>query len=173
MRGTISRRESAWVIVDFQSSILKVVHSQFIHEDKSVVVVYNGEIYNFESLMQELKGLGHRFRTHCDTEVIVHAWEEWGAKCVNRFRGMFAFVLWDARKRMVFLARDRLGIKPLYYTVTNGESTFLPQSSKHYYSLRMSGETWMNPRSRIISHSGMFLIQNAYFDIPSNWRLAT
>lgn len=85
------------------------------NEDKSVVVTYNGEIYNFQILVDELVSLGHIFHTRCDTEVIVHAWEQWGERCVDRFRGMFAFALWDRNSETLFLARDRLGVKPLYY----------------------------------------------------------
>jgi asparagine synthase (glutamine-hydrolysing) len=84
------------------------------NEDRTVHVVFNGEIYNHVALRGELEGAGHRFRTGSDTEAIVHAWEEWGPACVERFNGMFAFALWDARTEELLVARDRLGIKPLY-----------------------------------------------------------
>lgn len=98
-------------------------HQPLFNEDNSVAVTYNGEIYNFRELAEELKGLGHVFRTHCDTEVIVHAWEQWGEACVERFRGMFAFAVFDRNKQTLFLARDRLGIKPLFYTLLD-DGTF-------------------------------------------------
>ncbi|HET8700566.1 MAG TPA: XrtA/PEP-CTERM system amidotransferase [Nitrococcus sp.] len=92
-------------------------HQPLFNEDGSVAVVFNGEIYNYKALAAELAARGHCFRTHTDTEVIVHGWEEWGAACVERFRGMFAFAVWDSNRHTLFLARDRIGIKPLYYAV--------------------------------------------------------
>lgn len=100
-------------------SIIDVATGQqpLFNEDHSVVVVFNGEIYNFQSLIPELQALGHVFRTKSDTEVIVHAWEAWGEDCVQRFRGMFAFALWDRNRQTFFMARDRLGVKPMYYAL--------------------------------------------------------
>jgi len=85
------------------------------NEDGSVWITFNGEIYNFKELRDELESRGHRFRTNSDTEVIVYAWEEYGRACVERLRGMFAFAIWDRRRRTLFLARDRVGKKPLFY----------------------------------------------------------
>jgi asparagine synthase (glutamine-hydrolysing) len=84
-------------------------------EDGQVVLTYNGEIYNFKQLRVELQAAGYRFHSQTDTEVVVRAWEAWGERCVNRFNGMFAFAAWDRRVRRLFLARDRYGVKPLYY----------------------------------------------------------
>lgn len=86
-------------------------------EDGKLCVVYNGEIYNFQDLRRELKDLGFTFKTNCDTEVILYAWRHWGQDCVNRFRGMFAFALYDQQQQSLFLARDRFGIKPLFYAL--------------------------------------------------------
>ncbi|MHA7601867.1 XrtA/PEP-CTERM system amidotransferase [Alicycliphilus sp. T452] len=85
------------------------------NEGGTVGIVFNGEIYNYLELMQELKDLGYHFRTRSDTEVIVHAWQAWGEACVHRLRGMFAFALWDRRHQILFLARDRMGVKPMHY----------------------------------------------------------
>ena len=94
------------------------------NEDHSITVVYNGEIFNFKEVKAELEARGHKFRNHCDTEVIVHAYEEYGERCPEHFRGMFVFAIYDAPNRRLFLGRDRLGIKPLYYIQTAGRLLF-------------------------------------------------
>ena len=90
-------------------------HQPLGNEDGTVWVIFNGEIYNYRDLTETLEGKGHVFKTRADTECIVHAYEEWGPSCLDRFRGMFAFAVWDQRRQQLFLARDRLGKKPLYY----------------------------------------------------------
>jgi asparagine synthase (glutamine-hydrolysing) len=97
------------------------MHSQ----DGQAILTFNGEIYNFPILRKELEALGYVFQTHCDTEVILYAWQAWGEACVDRLRGMFAFAIWDRSNETLFLARDRLGIKPLFYTeLTTGHFIF-------------------------------------------------
>jgi len=103
---------------------LKTGHQPVHNEDGTIWVVFNGEIYNFRELQTQLKDLGHTFYTATDTEVIVHLYEEYGGHCVEHLRGMFAFALWDGRRRQLLLARDRLGIKPLHYAVVGGRLLF-------------------------------------------------
>jgi asparagine synthase (glutamine-hydrolysing) len=95
-------------------------HQPMIDEETGVAISYNGEIYNFLSLREELEATGHRFVSQCDSEVLIKAWLEWGQACLSRFEGMFAFALWDPRVEAVFLARDRMGIKPVYYATSDG-----------------------------------------------------
>ena len=90
-------------------------HQPMSNEDGTVWLIFNGEIYNFQELVPTLEQASHQFRSCSDSEVIIHAYEQWGIECVHRFNGMFAFAIWDSRKRRVFIARDRLGVKPLYY----------------------------------------------------------
>ncbi|MBA7478957.1 Asparagine synthetase [glutamine-hydrolyzing] 3 [subsurface metagenome] len=94
------------------------------NEDGSLWLVFNGEIYNYPELREELLAAGHRFASATDTEVILHAYEEWGRDCLHRFNGMWAFALWDERRRELFCARDRLGVKPFYYTTAGGSFLF-------------------------------------------------
>jgi asparagine synthase (glutamine-hydrolysing) len=103
---------------------LREGHQPLCNEDESVWIVFNGEIYNYKELRERLIEKGHRFRTHSDTETIVHLYEEYGEDCVKHLRGMFGFVIWDRRKRQLFGARDHFGIKPFYYRSGGGQFVF-------------------------------------------------
>ena len=105
--GLAMRRLS---IIDVQTG-----HQPISNEDESLWIVFNGEIYNHRELRQDLETRGHRYRTRSDTETIVHLYEQYGNDCVQHLRGMFAFAIWDQNRRRLFLARDRMGVKPLYY----------------------------------------------------------
>jgi asparagine synthase (glutamine-hydrolysing) len=108
-------------IIDLSAS----ANQPMCNEDESIWIVFNGEIYNHFEIRPELEKLGHRFKTdHSDTEVVIHSFEEWGVSCVHRFRGMFAFALWDEKKKELWLFRDRIGVKPLYYTYQNDQLIF-------------------------------------------------
>jgi asparagine synthase (glutamine-hydrolysing) len=104
-------------------------HQPISNEDETVWIVFNGEIYNHAALRERLRARGHRYTTQSDTETIIHAYEEYGRDCVRHLRGMFAFAIWDTRKRQLFIARDRLGIKPLYYR-ENRDSFFFGSEIK-------------------------------------------
>lgn len=103
---------------------LKTGHQPLSNEDGTVWIVFNGEIYNFEELREDLLARGHVFRTRTDTEVIVHLYEEYGPECVERLRGMFGFAIWDERRQSLMLARDRIGIKPVYYAIGRDSLVF-------------------------------------------------
>src|SRR5882757_11568570 len=108
--GMAMRRLS---IIDVKSG-----HQPLSNETGDVWIVYNGEVYNHGDACKDMEARGHVYRTHSDTESIVHLYEEYGPDCVQHLRGMFAFAIWDRRDRKLFIARDRLGIKPLYYRLT-------------------------------------------------------
>src|SRR5579872_112189 len=99
-------------------------HQPIHNEDGSLSIVFNGEIYNFRQLRAQLIADGHRFSTFSDTEVIVHAYEQWGADAIARLRGMFGLAIWDRRTRTLLVARDRIGIKPMHYAEVNGRLYF-------------------------------------------------
>ncbi|NIT13498.1 MAG: asparagine synthetase B, partial [Candidatus Dadabacteria bacterium] len=95
-------------------------HQPMSNDSGTVWVTYNGELYNFKEIREELRGFGHSFKSNSDTEVLIKAYEQWGIECVHRFIGMFAIALWDSREKKLFLIRDRAGVKPLYYYRKNG-----------------------------------------------------
>src|ERR1043165_1619338 len=103
---------------------LSTGHQPIHNEDRSVWVVFNGEIYNYRELREALEAAGHAFYTSSDTETIVHGYEEWGEQVFSRLRGMFAIAVWDAHEQTLLVARDRVGIKPLYYAEAAGRLYF-------------------------------------------------
>lgn len=116
-------------------------------EDGSFQIVFNGEIYNYPEIREELSAAGHRFSSATDTEVILHAYEEWGRDCLARFNGMWAFALWDGRRRELFCARDRLGVKPFYYTLIDGSFLFASEIK----ALRAHPDVGRQPNDRMLS----------------------
>src|SRR5215208_903083 len=135
MRDVISHRgpDDAGIYVDARAGLghrrLSIVdvsagHQPLSNETESIWIVFNGEIYNHSEIRPELEAVGHRYKTRSDTETIVHAYEAWGDTCVDRLRGMFAFALWDVPRQRLLLARDRMGVKPLYWAHVNGRLLF-------------------------------------------------
>jgi asparagine synthase (glutamine-hydrolysing) len=122
--GTLVRDSAALAMRRLSIIDLKTGHQPLSNEDGSIWIVYNGEIYNHAQLRQEMLARGHVYRSHSDTESIVHLYEEYGRDCVQHLRGMFAFVIWDQNRHTLFAARDRLGIKPFYYRLQDGTFIF-------------------------------------------------
>lgn len=124
-RGRVGLGHRRLSIVDVAAG-----HQPMTNEDGSLHIIYNGEIYNHADFREELEARGHTYRTHCDTETILHLYEEHGARCVEFLRGMFAFAIWDERREELFIARDRLGVKPLYYVQREDGSLFFASEIK-------------------------------------------
>jgi len=120
IHGSIGLAHRRLAIIDLSEN----AHQPMSNEDNTLWLVYNGEIYNFVELRSELIQKGHSFKSKTDSEVILHAYEEWGTECLARFNGMWAFALWDEKQQQLFCARDRFGIKPFYYTEVAGSLIF-------------------------------------------------
>ncbi len=166
---------------------LKTGDQPIFNEDKSKVIIFNGEIYNFQELRKDLKAKGHIFTTHADTEVILHGYEEYGADVVKKLRGMFAFAIWDREKQELFGARDHFGIKPYYYY--HGNDTFMfgseiksfldhpdfvkeinPRSLKPYMTFQYSAieETFFKNVYRI-PEGHYYYVRNGEFELTQYW----
>jgi asparagine synthase (glutamine-hydrolysing) len=144
MRDAIAHRgpDDAGVFIDAQTariglghrrlSIVDVAsgHQPMTNEDGTLRIIYNGEVYNHADFRTSLEARGHVYQTHCDTETILHLYEEHGEQCVDHLRGMFAFAIWDRPRRQLFIARDRLGVKPLYYAQTHDGSLYFASEIK-------------------------------------------
>lgn len=119
-------RDESVALGHVRLAIIDVAEGQqpMADEDESVWITFNGEIFNYLEIREELTALGHRFRTRSDTEVIIHAWQEWQEECFSRFNGQWALAIWDRRRRRLILSRDRLGVRPLHYTRVGGKVLF-------------------------------------------------
>ena len=137
-------------------------HQPMQCKDKRYVLAYNGEIYNFLSLRSELETLGHQFRSHSDTEVVLYAYAEWGEKCVHRFNGMFAFVVLDKLKKEIFIARDRYGIKPLYYAFNHNQ--FLIASEQKAIKAHQNFESGLDKKALLEYFTFQNILTNRTFE---------
>jgi asparagine synthase (glutamine-hydrolysing) len=157
MRDVLTHRgpDEAGLFVDGHAALahrrLSIVdlaagHQPLSNEDGTIWITFNGEIYNHAAIRPGLEAAGHRYRTRSDTETIVHAYEQWGDACVERLRGMFAFAIWDAPRRRLLLARDRMGIKPLYWTLARNRLVFASEIK----SILESGLVRPEPNERAI-----------------------
>ena len=149
--GLVHRRLA---IIDLSSDALQPMSN----EDGSLWLVFNGEIYNFIEIREELLQKGHRFHSHSDSEVILHAYEEWGAGCLTHFNGMWAFAIWDEKKQELFCSRDRFGIKPFYYTEVNGSFLFASEIKALLSHPYAGTGTLMMRRCRHVPLHGVSLI---------------
>src|SRR5262245_2050148 len=146
--GLASRRLSIVGLADGRQPIA--------NEDGSVVVVFNGEMFEYPQMRADLQARGHHFRTHCDTEILPHLWEDHGAEMLPRLRGQFAFALWDERKRQLVLARDRFGICPLFWTRQKTETGEWLLFASEVKALLASGMVEARPNVRGINHAFTF-----------------
>jgi asparagine synthase (glutamine-hydrolysing) len=162
MRDVITHRgpDEAGLFVDAHAALahrrlsivdLSTGQQPLANEDGAVRVIFNGEIYNHREIRRELEALGHRYRTQSDTETIVHAYEEWSDDCVHRFRGMFAFAIWDTRRRRLLLVRDRLGIKPLYWSRVGSTLIFGSEIKAVLASGRVQAQANMSALPELLS----------------------
>ena len=149
-------------------------HQPIENEDGTIKIVFNGEIYNYRALRADLETAGHRFRTRTDTETIVHAYEEYGVDCVNRLNGIFAFALWDASARRLFMARDRMGVKPLYYAQTTGGLLFASEIKALLTSSGVSRTLDMEATAQFFRLGFVPAPRTLFRDVrkvPPGWRL--
>ena len=124
IKALFARNRSLWARLDCASLIWRGAINRCFSPDRDVVVVFNGEIFNCHELRAQLEAAGFVFETRCDTEVVLNAFLRWGSSCFSRLRGMFAIAIWVRSERRLILARDRMGIKPLYYCLQDGEIYF-------------------------------------------------